>query len=237
MKWVNDWPVIGNDPDGTGTGEPVLAHKKPDLGKVYPVTVPQTSDEFDSPTLGMQWQWACQLSPRMVFAFREARLAAAVCHPHAKWGEESTGCPKTSSSKNCQPRNSLSRRSSISIIWPRATLPGSAVLGGNYSFAAIKRTSMGSRLIRISNEPPTEDTQEGDVPWAGNSAFLQVRVNVGASCEFSYSTDGKRFSPIGKPFHAQPGGWAGARIGLFCLATANAKRTGYVNVDWFRLEK
>jgi hypothetical protein len=34
MKWVNDWPVIGNDPDGTGKGEPVLSHKKPDLGKV-----------------------------------------------------------------------------------------------------------------------------------------------------------------------------------------------------------
>ena len=47
MKWVNDFPVIGNDADGDGTGEPVLAFKKPNVGKNYPVATPAESDEFN----------------------------------------------------------------------------------------------------------------------------------------------------------------------------------------------
>jgi beta-xylosidase len=74
MLWRDDdWPVIGSDPQGTGKGEPVLTHAKPDvgadpagtrmeepvlphakldLGRSYPVAVPQTSDEFEGRTLG-----------------------------------------------------------------------------------------------------------------------------------------------------------------------------------------
>ena len=28
MKWENDWPVIGEDKDGDGCGEPVKRYKK-----------------------------------------------------------------------------------------------------------------------------------------------------------------------------------------------------------------
>src|SRR4051812_4531292 len=45
---------------GAMTGEPVLTHKKPMVAG--PLAVPLTSDDFDSPTLGLQWQW--QANPR-----------------------------------------------------------------------------------------------------------------------------------------------------------------------------
>jgi beta-xylosidase len=51
MKWLDDWPVMG---DG---GQPVLKHEKPDVGRKWPVEIPQTSDEFDGTKLGLQWQW------------------------------------------------------------------------------------------------------------------------------------------------------------------------------------
>ena len=44
MKWVNDWPVIGEDKDGNGCGEPVTRYKKPNVGKNYPVETPADSD-------------------------------------------------------------------------------------------------------------------------------------------------------------------------------------------------
>jgi len=56
MIWKNDWPVIGSDPKETGKGEPVLTWKKPNVGKTYPIAIPQFSDEFDSLNLGLQWQ-------------------------------------------------------------------------------------------------------------------------------------------------------------------------------------
>ena len=48
MKWVDDWPVIGEDPDGDGKGEPVAKYRKPNAGREYPVQAPQTTDEFNS---------------------------------------------------------------------------------------------------------------------------------------------------------------------------------------------
>ncbi|HET9479253.1 MAG TPA: family 43 glycosylhydrolase, partial [Pyrinomonadaceae bacterium] len=57
VNWINDWPVIGVDPDGDGKGEPVTTYRKPNVGREYPVQSPQTSDEFNAGTLGLQWQW------------------------------------------------------------------------------------------------------------------------------------------------------------------------------------
>ncbi len=55
-RWVDDWLVIGDDRDGDGCGDPVSEWKKPNLpesGRFQP----SESDEFDSTTLGLQWQW------------------------------------------------------------------------------------------------------------------------------------------------------------------------------------
>jgi len=57
VKWVNDWPFIGTDYNNNGIGEPVSSYKKTSVGKTYPATAPQTSDEFSSSTPGLQWQW------------------------------------------------------------------------------------------------------------------------------------------------------------------------------------
>lgn len=51
VVWEGDWPVMGNN------GKPVLRHTKPAVGGTYPILTPQTSDDFSSPTLGLQWQW------------------------------------------------------------------------------------------------------------------------------------------------------------------------------------
>lgn len=56
MRWVEDWPVIGEN-DMNGCGEPVLCHKKPDVGIQYPADAPEDSDFFERTVLGLQWQW------------------------------------------------------------------------------------------------------------------------------------------------------------------------------------
>ncbi len=66
MIWKNDFPVIGADGDGDGTGEPVTKYKKPNVGKIYPFAAPPESDEFDGEKLGLQWQW--QANPQSGWA-------------------------------------------------------------------------------------------------------------------------------------------------------------------------
>ena len=72
MKWREDgWPVIGADTDGDGCGEPVEEYQMPNVvacwkcrhwpctnaTHVVEAVFPQSSDEFDEPRLGLQWQW------------------------------------------------------------------------------------------------------------------------------------------------------------------------------------
>src|SRR5262249_18488606 len=54
--WQNDWPMMGHV-NGNGSGEPVASFHKPVTSQNTSMTAPQTSDEFDSPKLGLQWQW------------------------------------------------------------------------------------------------------------------------------------------------------------------------------------
>ena len=51
VAWKDDWPVIGEDPDGDGKGQPVPASRRPDL-PAQPAASPPTSDGFDSAAPG-----------------------------------------------------------------------------------------------------------------------------------------------------------------------------------------
>ena len=65
MKWVDGWPVMGENAGKVKAygklekycGQPVLKHQKPNVGGTYPVVNPAESDEFNEPVLGKQWQW------------------------------------------------------------------------------------------------------------------------------------------------------------------------------------
>ena len=51
VRWADDWPVIGNAPEGATTGEPVTEYALPVVLHPQPTDKPQTSDEFDAKTL------------------------------------------------------------------------------------------------------------------------------------------------------------------------------------------
>ena len=57
MRWKDGWPLIGEPSSKPGVGQPVVEHAKPIAGS-FALRVPATGDEFDSKTLGPQWQWA-----------------------------------------------------------------------------------------------------------------------------------------------------------------------------------
>lgn len=73
MTWTEDgWPVIGEDKDGDGVGEPVMKYRKPSL-KSSGVFQPSESDDFNSVDLGLQWQWHGVPSPYWYYLNPAAR--------------------------------------------------------------------------------------------------------------------------------------------------------------------
>lgn len=57
VRWHDDWPVIGVDIDRNGIGEPVFVWKNPEIEGNFNIKAPQTDDDFNSPSPGLQWQW------------------------------------------------------------------------------------------------------------------------------------------------------------------------------------
>lgn len=242
VHWVDDWPLIGqetvgSDPDGDGTGEPVATHQKPDVGRSYPVAVPQTTDEFDADQLGLQWQW--HANPRDDWASLTARPGwlrlNAVAMPDG--AENLWPLPHLLLQKLPAESFTVTTFVDAGDLAP-GERAGLVVMGIDYAYLAVEKTAQGTKLVRATCHDARgggKETIDQSIP-VGPNAFLSVDVTPGAVCQFSYSTDSEEYEMIGEPFEAKPGRWIGAKVGLFCLAPEKSNPIGYADLDWFRIE-
>lgn len=245
VRWVDDWPVMGVDKDGDGKGEPVLTYKKPlallrsgDVGAVYPIMVPQTSDEFDTDKLGLQWQWHANYQDGwMSLVERRGRLRLFSV-PNPDGAVNMWPVPNLILQKLPAPEFTVTTKLEFNKL-ALSEKAGLIMMGVDYSYLAIERTSSGWRLVKSSCKDAMgggKETEEDKVDCKGDSLLLRVRVSDGAVCDFSYSSNGKEFTAIGKTFTARAGRWIGAKVGLFCLAQSGGREPGYADFDWFRFE-
>lgn len=241
MKWVNDWPVIGVDKDGDGKGEPVLTYKKPAVGKTYPIATPAESDEFNSPILGLQWQW--QANPKATWSFLDPsrgvlRLFSDKTPDSARnlWEVPNLLLQKWTAEKftattklNFTPNRKLDEKA------------GLVIMGQSYALLALQYKKDGIWLTYNTCKDAFKGTPETEkaITRLGDSTaaiYLRVRVQPGAKCRFAYSIDGKNFTEMETDFQAVPGRWIGAKTGLFCTRSTQINDAGFVDIDWFRVE-
>jgi beta-xylosidase len=237
VEWRDGWPIIGEDKDGDGVGEPVAAWEKPDVGNTYPVAVPQTTDEFDSEQIGLQWQWHANPKPEwMSLAKNEGNLRLYAMPAPADvnlWH-----VPNLLLQKFPAPAFSVTTHLTFrpEVVGERA---GLVIMGRDYAYVALRNTGDGLQLVQraCANANDTPSLQE--VPGAdlaGESVILRVSVGEGALCQFSYSEDGRPFTPIGREFQARQGHWIGAKVGLFCISPSPEPGRGFADFGWFRFE-
>jgi beta-xylosidase len=241
MKWVNNWPVIGMDTDGDGIGEPVLMYQKPTIVKQAAISTPAEGDEFNSVSLGLQWQW--QANPGATWSFLSSskgilRLYSVKKPDSAKnlWdvpnllmqkfpAEEFMATTKLAFSPNVKLENEKS---------------GVIVAGLSYANLALKRKKDGTYLVySVCNnaDKGKAEIEKILMKVAQNEVYLRVSVSEGAKCQFSYSLDGKNFVNVKETFQAEPGKWIGAKLGLFCVREEQINDSGYADFDYFRIEK
>ncbi len=238
VKWVNDWPVMGIDRDGQGKGEPVLTFKKPDVGRSYPVLVPQTSDEFDSRQLGLQWQWEANYQEGWMSLTERPGWLRLFSAPIPDKGTNLWSAPNLILQKLPAPEFTVTTKLEIGKL-AAGEKAGLIIMGATYSYLAVERTSSGDRVIEVTCRDAANggrEIEEGSAGCTGDSLLLRVKVSPGAICQFSYSNDGKGFIPVGESFPASVGRWMGAKVGLFSIAKDGAERRGYADFDWFRFE-
>ena len=231
VTWVDDWPIIGEDADGDGVGDPVAAWRKPNVGQAYPISIPQTSDEFDTDRLGLQWQWHANPQPDWMSLTANPghlRLCAARVLADADLWQ----MPNLLLQKLPAPAFTVTTRLAFSpeLNGERA---GLVMMGLDYVCVMLVKQGNGLRLahyIKLENGLMQEVES---LDWPGRSACLRVSVRQGALCQFSYSQDGETFEPIGHEFQAREGRWIGAKVGLFCINPNRETSHGWADFDWF----
>lgn len=250
MKWVNDWPVIGVDKDGDGCGDPVSRYRKPKTDKTYPIETPVESDEFDTRKLGLQWEWHANYQD--VFGFTTnmgyARIYGHELSPHFKnfWEVPNLLMQKF-------PAEEFTATAKLKVsAKDDGQLSGLIIMGWDYSWigvekqeekfllkqAVCKDAEQGNleQVSTLAVLEPSRKFEAGLFPNYEREIYIRVHVGKGAYYRFSYSLDGKKFTEAGTLFKARQGKWIGAKVGMFSV-TPHGKERGWVDVDWFRLEK
>lgn len=241
MEWENGWPTMGEDEDGDGTGEPVMGHKKPDVGREFPVATPKDSDEFDGNDIGLQWQW--QANPHATWAFAnpakgQLRLYTQLLPENAEnlWDAPNLLLQKfpaeeftTTTKFTFHPNEDLQNEKA-----------GLIIMGMSYAYLAVESTENGTVIKYVIAEDAENGAPEKEKvleELGGNTVHFRVRVDKGAKCTFSYSEDGNNFTEVEETFTAVPGKWIGAKVGLFAVKDQKTNDSGYADFDWFRFSK
>lgn len=238
VNCVDDWPLMGIDLDGNGVGEPVKQYKKPDVGKTYPVEVPETSDEFDSEKLGLQWQWHANPKENWMSLKQRPGWMRLFAVPAPEDSDNLWLVPNLILQKFPAPEFTVTAKLDFDNI-AVGDKTGLLIMGLSYSYLAIEKTPSGCCLVKktcINAEGGDKEVEEQKIDCRNNSLILSVKVSEGAVCNFSYSSDGENFMPIGEAFTAKKGKWIGAKVGLFCLTKGHGQKAGYADYDWFRIE-
>lgn len=253
-EWKDGWPVIGDDPDGDGCGTPVLSHRKPNVGKSWPTAAPQTSDEFDSPVLGLQWQWQAAARPAWYSLSAtpgQIRLYAEPC-PSEQGNLYYAGNLLLQKLPAPEFTATAKLETNLTDTGERA---GLIVMGNAYSYIALCRTETGNRIAlyegrydRLAVVPE----EIASIPVHGNTVWFRVQVNGTipaatddprdprtpvVSCVYSYSTDGVTYTDFRHTSVVSPGGWIGAKVGIFSSSPNIVPGKGYADFDYFRLSR
>ena len=241
MKWVNDWPVIGEDKDGDGKGEPVLTYKKPNVRKKNPIQTPPESDEFNGTSLGLQWQWSA--NPQATWSFLNPATGSLRLYSDKlpEGGKNLWDAPNVLQQKF--PADEFMVTTKLTFKPNNTKLEnekaGLVIMGFSYANVALKSKNDGIYLVytvakdAVKGKPETEKIIQ-KLPNA--TAYLRVKVRNGAKCQFSYSLDGTKFTEVGEPFPAEVARWEGSKVGLFCTRESQINDSGYADFDWFRVE-
>ena len=238
MKWEGDWPVIGDDPDGDGVGEPVSVYRKPNVGRSWPISTPADSDEFNQNQLGLQWQWQANPGSNWMFPAGSLGFIRLFNVPLPQGYKNLWDVPNLLLQKFPAPELTVTTKLTLT---PRADneRTGLIIMGLDYAYIALKRTANGLYISQSICKDADRGSEEREIEptlVSGQTFYLRVVVSNG-TCRFSYSLDGLKFTTIGVPFVARQGRWIGAKVGIFAIGGAQTRETGYADFDWFRVSK
>ena len=232
VQWQADgFPVIGRYNEKDGICEPVASFRKP-VRKGRP-HLPETSDSFDGKQLGLQWAWNHNPLDSH-WSLTRRRKWLSLCAQQAE---------NVRSARNTLTQKTMGYAGKAEVTLDFSDMldgqrAGLACLGSSRCAIGIEATATtaGKLCYSIYSEKDGEvvryNTAEGT-----SKNLLRLCLDIDAAGnkhQFSYSTDGKNYHPVGPPFPQGDSDWKGARVALFSYSTG--KTGGWAHFDDFIYE-
>lgn len=212
-------------------GKAVVTHKKPGVGKTWPVKTLPASDEFNNRDLGMQWGWnhnpdAANWSLTERKGHLRLRTVKVVSHLREA-RNTLTQRPFASYDQN----NPTIATTKIDVVNMKdGDIAGLAVFQDPYAYIGVKQTK-GMRYLIMVNNGNTIDSVSID----RSVIYLRtIASNNTAKAVFEYSLDNKTFVSLGNSLSMRfnLSVFTGNKFCLFNYATMETG--GHVDFDWFR---
>ncbi len=223
--WEDGWPFIGVDTDMNGIGEPVKEWKKPNTGKTSEIIAPQTTDEFSSDQLALQWQinhnpvnshWS--LAERPGYLVIKAQKAGHLREAKNMFTQKAMGYYSEASTEiDC---SNLSEGQRAGLF----------CLGNRYNAVGIERKN-GENRIYVETDGETDSI----AVVSSQTVFFKAHVNANSNIhQLYYSLNNEEFIACKEPYSLQSGDWKGSRVGLFTYNTE--ENAGEAAFNWFKYE-
>jgi beta-xylosidase len=229
VRWVDGWPMMGHDYDGNGIGEPVLVHQKPAPIGHGGVTEPQTTDEFNAPRLGLQWQWQANHCDSWYSLTERPGFLRLVAQPDSLC--DLGLLPNMLAQKF--PAREFAVETDVQAIGdvPGADI-GLAIVGLTHASISLERSgSIWSVVHRIDNR----ETERCSI--VGSRVALRIDVSDGGQCQFYFAArpdEGGKFMRIGAAFNATVGRWIGAKVGIYARTLGAKAGQALADFQYFR---
>lgn len=207
MRWQDGWPVVGEDYDGNGVGEPVPSWQMPasTTGRPGKPHLPAASDHFCGRRLGLQWQFNHNPVPEAV------SLKWGCLRTVAQQADHFHFARNTITQKLMGYAGTMTLKVKVGRMQDGQRL-GLAMLGVMEQKLGVKQVD-GQRYIYIENERGEEVFS---APLKRSRVWLRAEYDVrDFSMRFSYAVKRGKFVPAGEPFVNFFGNWKGVRPALF----------------------
>ncbi len=231
MSWKNDWPVIGEDKDGDGIGNPVLTYTAPKIVEGARFKKIMETNPFQwNANPSANWRMAYQNSFRH-YAILQNDSATNLWNFPAMYLRKLPAEKFTATTKITF--NSLQKQERAGLI----------LFGKSYASIELKNTEIGLVINYVECNKADKGSQEVIKPIAAlaninnsTSIYFRIQMESEAVASFAYSMDGVYYTTLENKFKAVPGIWVGAKIGFYCASRQVTNDAGFLEINSFNIQ-
>lgn len=211
VKWVNDWPEMGNK------GEPVLTYNNPKKGERTYANFAHR-DEFSDLEIGPDWQFAGgQIKPQWFFCDAVNSLLRLYSFPRTE---------------EMMPNMLLQKIPAVAFT---ATARVRFLPNKDKKMVGAEQAGM----VVFGRKTFTQEVPVTDA-WCYLRLVMDEEQRgqfyVGVEKQQSKNNSDIEWTKSGEQFHAEKGYWTGAQVGLYCTRDDRQfNDAGWMDVDWFEI--